>query len=167
MAEDEELALDGEEGKGGNKWLIIIIVGVAALGLGVGAAWFFLSGDDSGEATTVDAEAEPKKEPAIYVGVPGAIISPIKGDKRDRMVQIKISFLVRGIEAEDKVKKHMPRLTNDLLTLVSQANADVIIKPDGRQTLQDNALLKVQETMTEVEGQPFVEKVLFVSFVMQ
>ncbi len=168
MAENEELELDVDGKQGGKKWLLIIIVGVVALALGIGAAFFFLAGDD--EASQPDSEETAEntpKQPAIYVGVPGAIISPISGDSRDRMVQIKISFMVRGKEAEDKVKKHMPRLKNDLLTLVSQSNADVILKPEGRSTLQENCLKTVQETMTELEGNPYVEKVLFVSFVMQ
>jgi flagellar FliL protein len=171
MAEKEnELELEVGE-KGGGK-LKIIIIGVVALLLGGAGAFFFLSGDDQAEAATEEQggtsqEQAVVKEPAIYVGVPEAIISPVKGKTRTRMVQIKMSFMVRGAESEERVKTHMPRLKNDLLSLVSAADADEIIKPEGRQKLQQQALEVVQNTMTELEGKPYIEKVLFVSFVMQ
>ncbi len=163
---DNELELDvGEEG--GGKLKIIIIVVVALL-LGGGGAFFFLSGgDEEAAAESPEQEAAKQKQPAIYVGVPEAIISPIKGQTRNRMVQIKMSLMVRGAESEDLVKTHMPRLKNDLLTLVSGADADEVIKPEGRLKLQEDALKVVQDTMTQLEGEPHIEKVLFVSFVMQ
>jgi flagellar FliL protein len=169
MAEEEqELELDVEEG-GGSKKKLIIIIAAAVLLLGGGAAFFFIGGDDTAAADeqTEEQTEQEAKLPAIYVGVPGAIISPIKGERKDRMVQIKMSFVVRGPESEDKVKKHMPRLKNDLLTLVSQSKADVIITPEGRNKLQQDLLTVVQQTMTQLEGDNHIEKVLFVSFVMQ
>jgi flagellar FliL protein len=171
MAEKEnELELDVGE-KSGGKLKIIIIVVVALL-LGGAGAFFFLGGDDKTETggegeTGTPEEVTPTKEPAIYVGVPEAIISPVKGKTRTRMVQIKMSFMVRGAESEERVKTHMPRLKNDLLALVSASSADEIITPEGRQKLQQQALEVVQNTMTELEGKPHIEKVLFVSFVMQ
>ncbi|MEE4245120.1 MAG: flagellar basal body-associated FliL family protein [Kangiellaceae bacterium] len=165
--ESQDLELDVEGG--GSKTKLFLIIGAAVALLGGAAAFFFLSGDDdsAGDSAETSEEVEEIKEPAIYVGVPEAIISAIKGNKKDRMVQIKMSFLVRGAEAEEAVKKHMPRLKNDLLLLVGQQIADDIITPDGRNTLQEKALTVVQETMTQLESKPMIEKVLFVSFVMQ
>ncbi len=165
MAEDD-LELEVEEKSGKTKMIIIIVVSVLLLGAGA-AAFFLLSGDDADTPVQDAAEVEDIKEPAVYVGVPEAIISPLKGSRRNRMVQIKVSFMVRGVESEDIVKMHMPRLKNDLLTLVSRQDADVIIKPEGRHQLQKDALVAMQETMTEIDGKPHIEKVLFVSFVMQ
>lgn len=169
--EEQELELEVEDGGSKSKLWIIIGAVTVALIIGVGGTWFFLSGDDSEAVTTdgdetADATAEVKA-PAIYIGVPEAIVSPVKGEARDRMVQIKMSFVVRSPESEDLVKKHMPRLKNDLLMLVSAANADRIITPEGRNELQQQCLDVVQKTMQQVEGAEHVEKVLFVSFVMQ
>ncbi len=166
MAEEQELKLDDEGGKS-NKMIIIIAV-VAFLVIGGGAAFFFLGGDDPAPAEGDDvAEPVVVKEPASYVGVPGAITAQIKGEKKDRMVQIKLSFLVRGNEAENGVKKHMPRLIDQINIVVASAIADEIITPEGRAKLQEECLKVVQQVMQEIEGKPFVEKVLFVSFVMQ
>ncbi len=168
MADNEtELELDVGEESGGGKLKIIIIVAVALILAGGGAFFFLSGGDEAAEAETVEENGAKQKQPAIYVGVPEAIISPLKGKTRNRMVQIKMSFVVRGSQSASLVKTHMPRLKNDLLTLVSAADADEVIKPEGRLKLQQEALKVVQATMTQLEGNPHIEKVLFVSFVMQ
>ena len=78
-----------------------------------------------------------------------------------------MSFLVRSEEAKDNVKQHMPQLKNDVLMLVSQKSADELKLPEGRRKLQEEALTTVQKTLTSLVDDPTVEKVLFVSFVMQ
>ncbi|NVJ60328.1 MAG: flagellar basal body-associated FliL family protein [Gammaproteobacteria bacterium] len=169
--EEQELELEVEGGGGKSKMLLIIIGAVAVLLIGAGAAWFFLSGeDDSGDSpdsTETTEQVDEVKAPAIYIGVPEAIVSPVAGESKDRIVQIKMSFVVRSPESEDLVKKHMPRLKNDLLMLVSASSADRIITPEGRNELQTKCLEVVQQTMKQLEGAEHVEKVLFVSFVMQ
>ncbi|NVJ49512.1 MAG: flagellar basal body-associated FliL family protein [Gammaproteobacteria bacterium] len=169
MADDnQELELDVEEKGGKGKLLIIIAAAVLVIGGGL-AAWFLMSGDDEEVSTETETEqpAEDIKSPAIYVGVPEAIISPLSGSSRNRMVQIKMSFMVRSPESEDLVKKHMPRLKNDLLVLVSGADADEAITPEGRKKLQQACLETARATMKSLEGAEHIEQVLFVSFVMQ
>ncbi len=176
MAEDnQDLELDleegeeGEKGSGGSKKLIIIIV-AAVLLIGGGVAAFFMLGDDSAdvaEGENPDGEIVVPKGPAIYVGVPNAITANLPGDRRSRTVQIKMSFLVRSQEAKEHIRQHMPQLKNDVLMLVSQKNANELKLPEGRQKLQAEALVTVQKTLTDLVGEPTVEKVLFVSFVMQ
>ncbi len=176
MAEDDQdLELDLEDdadeevGSGGKKKLIILIA-AAVLLLGGGAAAFFMMGDDSpddADSEAVDGEVVEEKGPAIYVGVPNAITANLPGDRKARTVQIKMSFLVRSEEAKDHIKQHMPQLKNDVLMLVSQKNAKSLKLPEGRHKLQEEALATVQKTLTDLVGEPTVEKVLFVSFVMQ
>ena len=177
MAEDDQdLELDLEDGEGedgessgGSKKLIIIIV-AAVLLIGGGAAAFFMMGDDSSnsaDSDNPDEEVVEEKGPPIYVGVPNAITANLPGDRKSRTVQIKMSFLVRSEAAKDHIKQHMPQLKNDVLMLVSQKNAASLKLPEGRQELQAEALATVQKTLTDLVGEPTVEKVLFVSFVMQ
>ncbi|WP_444994693.1 flagellar basal body-associated protein FliL [Aliikangiella sp. IMCC44359] len=172
--QDLELDVEGgvESGGGGKSKLIIIIIVAAVLLLGGGvAAYFLLGSDETSDATAETSEegekVEVNKEPAIYVGVPEAITSNIPGQSKSRTVQIKMSFMVRGDEAEDNVKTHMPQLKNDILMLVSQQSADELKTPEGRIKLQEQALETVQTTLKDLVGEPTVEKVLFISFVMQ
>ncbi|MGB0495866.1 MAG: flagellar basal body-associated FliL family protein [Kangiellaceae bacterium] len=172
MANDDadlENDVDGEGGGsgGGSKKLIIIIAVVVLIGGGA-AAFFLLGGDSNEEAGEEDtAEEVVEVKEAIYIGVPNAITANLPGEKRSRTVQIKMNFLVRSDEAKTNVKAHMPQLKNDILMLLSQKNADDLKLPEGRQQLQAEALETVQKTLTSLVNDPTVEKVLFVSFVMQ
>ncbi|TQV86705.1 flagellar basal body-associated FliL family protein [Aliikangiella coralliicola] len=169
--DDQDLELDVEDGAGGSsggskKFIIIGVVAVLLIGAGVGA-FLMLGGDDSkSDASAEEVEVEDK-EPAQYVGVPEAITSNIPGKRKSRTVQIKMSFMVRGDDARMTVKKHMPQLKNDVLMLVSQQSADELKTPEGRLALQQKSLETVQATLTDLVGEPTVEKVLFISFVMQ
>lgn len=170
--DDQDLELDvsdeEESGGGGSKKMIIIIAAVVLIA--GGAAAFFLLGGDSeespeGDETSSEEVVEVKE--AIYVGVPGALTANLPSKKRSRTLQIKLSFLVRSSAAEELVKLHMPQLKNDILMLISQKNADDLKVPDGRKNLQAESLKTVQKTLTDIVGEPTVEKVLFISFVLQ
>jgi len=137
---------------------------------GGGAAAFFLLGGDDQPVSEEVVEGEDvveEKLPAIYVGVPNAITANLPGAKKSRTVQVKLSFMVRSSDAKDNVRLHMPQLKNDVLMLVSQKNATELKTPEGRLKLQQEALETVQNTMTGLVDDPTIEKVLFVSFVMQ
>jgi len=174
--DDQDLELDVEGGeeseKGSGKGKLFIIIGVVVILVigGALAAYLMLSGGDS-ESDDPDAETEEvveePKEPAQYVGVPEAITSNIPGKRRNHTVQIKMSFQIRGDDHRITVKLHMPQLKNDILMLVSQQSADELKTPEGRIKLQQQSLETVQKTLTELTGEPIVEKVLFISFVMQ
>ena len=166
--EEQDLDIESAVEGGGKSKLIIIVALVVLLIGGAIAAYFLLAGDsNSAEESTSGEEVVEAKEPAQYVGVPEAITSNIPGKSKNRTVQIKMSFMVRGNDAVDAVKSHMPQLKNDVLMLVSQQSADELITPAGREKLQQASLETVQATLTELVGEPIVEKVLFISFVMQ
>ena len=173
--EDQDLELDLEEevvgNSGGLSKKMLMIIGFAVLLIGGGlAAFLLLTGDDTpeviteGEGTTEIVEV---KEKAQYVGVPEAITANLQGKKRNRTVQIKMSFMVRGDDAVEAVKTHMPRLKNDVLMLVSLQSADRVAEPEGRRELKQKSLATVQATMTNLVGEPTIDEVLFISFVMQ
>lgn len=166
--EDQDLENDLEgEKKGGSKMMLIIIIAVVLIAGGA-AAFFFLGGDDAPPAEGEEAaEVVVDKGPAEYIGVPESITSNLPGEKKSLTVQIKMSFLVRSGDAKDAVKTHMPRLKNDVLMLVSQETADELRTPEGRVALQQKSLETVQATLTALTGEPMIEKVLFISFVMQ
>jgi len=170
MADAQDLENDLEqEVEGGSKKLIIIIAAVVLLIGGGVAAFFLLGGSDEPDPEGAQAEqVEEVKEPAIYVGVPNAITARLPSeDGRSRMVQVKMSFMVRGEEAKKLVKTHMPKLKNDVLMMMSEQTVESLRTPEGRRKLQEMSLKTVQESMQKLVGAPTVEKVLFVSFVMQ
>ena len=168
--DDQDLELDVEEEESGSgkskKFIIIGAAAVLLIGAGI-AAFLLLGGESAPEETGTEEVKEEPKEPAQYVGVPEKITSNVTGAKKTRTVQIQMSFLVRGDDSVDIVKDHMPRLKNDILMLLALESADDLRTPEGRVAFQQKSLETVQATLTEISGKPVVEKVLFISFVMQ
>ncbi len=173
--EDQDLELDvnddkneGKTSGGLGKGKLLIIIGIVlVISLAVAAYFLFFGDDKKTEDTKEEVEVVEKKEPPEYIGFPQPITANLPGASKNRTVQIKMTFMVRGSDSVAEVKKHMPRLKNDVLMLVSQQTADILQTPEGRVELQAKALETVQQTLTELVGKPLVEKVLFVNFVMQ
>jgi flagellar FliL protein len=170
---EDELELDTSGKK--KKMMIIIIAVVILLGGGVGAYFFFIAGDDTSQAQldaaldseVVKAESGAKLGSALYVPMPRPFRFNIAGATRDRFVEIRVQLLVRGGDNEENAKMHIPLIESTLLGIFSQANADDLATSAGKTSLKQKSLAAVQKSMTDVEGDKTIEKVLFTGFVMQ
>ncbi|MGR5146716.1 flagellar basal body-associated protein FliL [Photobacterium alginatilyticum] len=161
---------EGTENSGGKKKLIIIIALVVLLLGGGAGAWFFFMGDDAPEAEVAEAapQAQPAKlEPAYYVILPQPFIFNVTGDKRDRLVQVKVQLMVRGDSNESTASQHIPLIESTLLQTFGAATVEQLRTPNGRADLRQQALSSVQNAMVKVSGNQVVERVLFTGFVMQ
>jgi len=184
MARDEDLELNDDnennpEGKKFNKKPIIIIAILVLLGTGIGVGAYFLLGNNTeatstettgeGEATVPDEVVDNKKakSEAIYVPISEPILVQIQGKKKARMLQVKISFLVRSSVAEVATQKHMPLIKNNLIMYFSAANSENLVTAEGKVALKDGALKVVQDLLKEQTGKIQVEQLLFTGFVMQ
>lgn len=167
MAEEQQLELKNQSGK---KKLIIIII-AALLVLGLGAAWFMLSG--SGKTGSNDGKseeelaAEKMAKETRYVVMPSPFVFNVPGITKDRMVQIKIALLVRGPKNEALAKLHAPLIEGALLKVVTTHTADELLTKAGKEKLRSEALKSMQGVMTEVTHEPVIEQLLFTGFVMQ
>ncbi|MCE2595551.1 flagellar basal body-associated protein FliL [Motilimonas cestriensis] len=173
MADEENENLELNEKKGGKGKLIIIIVAVVVLLAGGGGAYFFLAGSDDAAATEGgnSESAAPKVDTstlkAIYVGMPRAFVFNVAGDGRDRLVQIKVQLMVRGVDNENLTKLHIPLIEGTLLSVFSAATEDELRSESGKSELRKKSLQEVQKAMNEVASAPTVEAVLFTGFVLQ
>ncbi|UXI00577.1 flagellar basal body-associated protein FliL [Photobacterium sp. TY1-4] len=162
---------DGAENGGGKKKLIIIIALVVLLLGGGAGAWFFLMGDEEPEAETAAALPQVQQPaqvgPAYYVILPQPFIFNVTGDKRDRLVQVKVQLMVRGDDNESQANQHIPLIESTLLQTFGAATVEQLRTPTGRADLRQQALASVQDAMVKVSGQKVVERVLFTGFVMQ
>lgn len=178
---------------GGKKKLIIIILAaLLLLGGGGGAAFFFLAGgdekkaedghgakadehgakadehaaeEDHGDKTPEEIAAEKE---AFYIKLPRAFMFNAHGQTRDRLVQIKVTLLVRGPANEALAKQHAPLAEGALLKVFSSASVEQITTIEGKQKLKKDALSAVQSALKEITGgKTVVERVLFTGFVMQ
>lgn len=154
---------------GSKKKLIIIIVAVVVLLIGGGVAAWFMMGDDTPAAVeSVNTPAQATKtEPAYYVTLPQPFIFNVTGDKRDRLVQVKVQLMVRGDDNESTAKQHVPLIESTLLQTFGAATVEELRTPNGRVELREKARESVQGALQKVSGRQVVERVLFTGFVMQ
>ncbi|MDV7103215.1 flagellar basal body-associated protein FliL [Vibrio sp. TH_r3] len=167
MADEQQLD-GGDAPKGKSKMMIIIILVVVLLAAGGGAAYFLLGSDGS---DVTETEQDPNQaslpEPASYVNIPQPFLFTAPGKQRDRLVQIKVQVMVRGIKNEDLARHHSPLIESTILSTLGSTTVEQLITPTGRTQLREQATENIRTTMTELVGQPVVEKVLFTDFVIQ
>ncbi|MFB9214554.1 flagellar basal body-associated protein FliL [Vibrio sinaloensis] len=162
----EEVETEAPKGKGK---LIIIIVAVVVLLLGGGGAAFFLMGSDEPAAEEAAAQEEVvvSTEPVAYVNIAQPFIFNVTGDKRDRLVQIKVQLMVRGTENENLARYHSPLVESSLLSTFASATVEQLRTANGRIELRDKATEDIKASLTRAVGQPVIERVLFTDFVIQ
>ncbi len=177
MAEKEEQdELDLGSEKGSKKKLIIIIGGVLALLLAVGAILYFLgvfspddqSGEgDSGEVITEEVDDETPPPPAIYFDLkPNFIVNfPKPGI---RLLQVSVSVMSRQQESIDVVTKHLPRIRNNLLLIMADENPEKLRTAKGKETLRKKLFTEIQKIVEEeTADKEGLEGLFFTGFVMQ
>jgi flagellar FliL protein len=149
--------------------LLIVVLLLLAVGLSVGATWFFLSKGDSAEKTEEAAEfsAAPVKQQAIYEQLVPAFVVNYNHKGRQRYMQVSIALMARDQMALDALKVHMPVLRNRLVMLFSSQDFDALATPVGKEMLRQQATASVQELAQKETGKMVVEQVLFTNFVLQ
>jgi len=167
MAEkDLELSEDEEKPSGKKSLLLYILIGIVAVGAGIGGTLFFLKGDSASSSETV-TEA-PVKKKAEYFALRPPFIVNFKDDKgRQRFLQIGVSVMSRESEAIDALKTHAPLVRNNLILLFSGQSFAELQKPEGKDKLAELTLVELQTFLQQEIDSPGVEKILFTDFVMQ
>ncbi|MFQ3208521.1 MAG: flagellar FliL protein [Glaciecola sp.] len=170
---DEELEIE-EGGKKKSKLMLIIIAVVVLLGGGAGASFFLFMGDtpsmaegEDGAPEDVIENVESQAGRALYVAMPRPFTFNAPGVSRERIVQIEVQLMVRGLESEELAKRHIPMIEGTLLQVFSASNADDLVTDVGKLELKERASAEVRQVMTELENSPVVEQVLFTGFVIQ
>ncbi|SHO55861.1 flagellar basal body-associated protein FliL [Vibrio quintilis] len=165
MADEE---LEGAS-KGKNKLLIIIVAVIVLLLGGGGAAFFLMGSDDQGadDSEQMQEQTKQSSSPIVYVSLAQPFVFNITGDKRDRMVQIKVQLMVRGSENENLARYHSPLIESSLLSTFASATVEQLRTPNGRVELRNKATEDIKTALTKAVGEPVIERVLFTDFVMQ
>ncbi|WP_194435981.1 flagellar basal body-associated protein FliL [Vibrio fluminensis] len=162
----EEITSEAPKGKGK---LIIIAVAVLVLLIGGGAAAFFLMGSSAEEsAMTAAPQAAVNPEmPVSYVSIPQPFLFNVTGDKKDRLVQISVQLMVRGIDNENLARYHSPLIESSLLATFASATVEQLRSANGRVELRQKATEDIKASLNSAVGQPVIERVLFTDFVIQ
>lgn len=155
-------------GKGKLKMIILIVVGLLlAIGLSVGATWYFMNKSASKPAEETPAAAVNVKAPAIYEPLAPAFVVNFKQNTRDRYMQVSIVLQARDKADMEALKVHMPVIRNNLVMLFSGQTFDTLATPIGQEMLRQKATASVQEVAQKEVGKPVIDQVLFTNFVLQ
>ncbi|MGB4075980.1 flagellar basal body-associated FliL family protein [Pseudomonas sp.] len=118
-----------------------------------------------------DEEAEEGKEGAApvvsYVTLVPALVGNFGEGPKLKFFKADLSLRVTGADVEAKVKHHEPLIRNQLVMLFSQQTEEAMAAAGARETLRAEALKQVQGVLTQEEGKPLVEDLLFNNLIIQ
>ncbi len=153
--------------KGKLKLVILIVVAVLlAIGLSVGATWYFMHSNQS-KPVAVAETAPVGKQPAIFESMAPAFVANFNQNGRQRYMQVSITMLARNQADLDALKVHMPVIRNNLVMLFSGQDFATLASPVGQEMLRQKATASVQEVAQKELGKVVVEQLLFTNFVLQ
>ena len=117
---------------------------------------------------SVDNEAKEGVAPVVsYVTLVPALVGNFGEGPKLKFYKADLSLRVTGADVEAKVKHHEPLIRNQLVMLFSQQTEQAMAAPGARETLRAEALKQVQEILTQEEGKPLVEDLLFNNLIIQ
>ena len=151
--------------KGGKGRLIIMAAGALVLAAGGAAGGFLIAGKAS-------ATAGPKKESAKpaevkYFEIEKGFTSNLK--EPDRYVEISVGVSSKTAEAGlgDAIKANDMAIRSAVLSLLAEQSADQISTLAGKQALQQNLKLAINDTLKSKTGKAGVDDVYFTNFIVQ
>ena len=184
MAEEDQEQEEGVESKGGSKKLIIMIVGgVLALSIIIGATLFFTgffdakdptASDDPAAEQTEESEdgeegdesAEEKGAETVYLALTPAFMVNFQGSGI-KVMKVSISVMAKSEASLDAIKLHDPVIRNNILLLLSAENPDALKAAEGKQKLQGSILEEINKVLKERKVKTLPEAVFFTDLVMQ
>ncbi|CAG8865090.1 hypothetical protein PS726_01500 [Pseudomonas fluorescens] len=154
--------------KGKLKLIIVIVVALLlAIGVSVGATWYFMHSAQSKPAVDVAQTAPVGKQPAIFEPMAPAFVANFNQNGRQRYMQVSITMLARNQADLDALKVHMPVIRNNLVMLFSGQDFATLASPVGQEMLRQKATASVQEVAQKELGKVVIEQLLFTNFVLQ
>lgn len=167
MAKSEAAAVKDPATKSKLKMIILIVVGLLlAIGVSVGATWYFMHNAQSKPAPVAEA-APVGKQPAIFEPMAPAFVANYTQNGRQRYMQVSITLMGRNQADLEALRVHMPLIRNNLVMLFSGQNFDTLATPVGQEMLRQKATASVQEVAQKELGKVVIEQLLFTNFVLQ
>ena len=168
MAKSEAAAVKDPATKGKLKLIILIVVALLlAIGVSVGATWYFMHSAQSKPAAAVAETAPIGKQPAIFEPMAPAFVANFNQNGRQRYMQVSITMLARNQADLEALKVHMPVIRNNLVMLFSGQDFATLASPVGQEMLRQKATASVQEVAQKELGKVVIEQLLFTNFVLQ
>ena len=151
--------------KGKLKLMILIVVAVLlAIGLSVGATWYFMHSPKSEAVPQADVNV---KLPALYEPMAPAFVVNFNANGRQRYMQVSVTLQARDPADLKALMVHIPVIRNNLVMLFSGQAFDDLATPVGQEILRQKTTASVQEVAQKELGKVVIDQVLFTNFVLQ
>ena len=158
-------AVNEPAGKGKLKLIILIVVAVLlAIGLSVGATWYFMHSPKSEAVPQADVNV---KLPALYEPMAPAFVVNFNANGRQRYMQVSVTLQARDPADLKALMVHIPVIRNNLVMLFSGQTFDDLATPVGQEILRQKTTASVQEVAQKELGKVVIDQVLFTNFVLQ
>jgi len=184
MADEENTELEeGEEGaeggakKGGMMKIILLVNGLLLIiGISVGAAMYFMSGDDAPEVAQEDTEVmeegeapvkKKSRQTPVYIPLRPAFVVNFENQDQVSFLQVDIQLMTYDGSVEAAIKQHMPAVRNELLLLLGGKQYHEINTREGKRALSQESIQVIQDVLKDVGEPNSIEALYFTSFVMQ
>jgi len=120
-------------------------------------------------ANETPKEGEGAAPKVAYVGLTPPFVGnyALDGSPKLHVYKADIALKVTGAEAEAAVKRHDPLIRNQLVALFAQQSQDSMSNVEAKEKLRQEALKQVQQVITDEEGKPMVEDLLFNNLIVQ
>ena len=142
---------------------MMIIVALLVVGLGAGAAWYFMNSSPAG------ASAAPKVaqgEPPEYVPIEAFTVN-LQPENGEQYLQVQFTLQVAGLQQVELIKANMPKVRSRVLLLLSGKTASEISTVEGKRQLATEIGAALKQPFLD-KGEPQqVTDVLFTSFIIQ
>ncbi len=148
-----------------NKMLIIAVVVALAVGISIGAAFFFLA-QEQPETAAVDEPVDVQAK-AIYHNLRPPFILTRPVGPMTRTIQADLVVMSRDQQAIEAVLRHMPLLRHKIVEYLTDLDMTTMERPDGKQNMLAELVGVFNDTLASQSEDAEVETVLLNNFVMQ
>ena len=113
-----------------------------------------------------EAEEATEDDKALYLKFHPNFIVNLQ-DGHTNFLMVTVQGMSRDQKGINLARHHMAAIRHHILMLLSEQTLASVRSADGKRSLMDQALVEVQELMTEETGEPYFEAILFTDFVIE
>lgn len=113
-------------------------------------------------AASEGADAKP-----IYYALVPALVGNYGSSGKLKYYKADVALRIGSSVAEERVKHHEPLIRNQLVMLFSQQTDASLGSVEAKEALRQEALRQVQAVLTQEEGRPLVDDLLFNNLIIQ
>ncbi|RJG12990.1 flagellar basal body-associated protein FliL [Pseudomonas cavernicola] len=115
-----------------------------------------------------EEEGKEGEAPKVaYVNLVPALVGNYGAGPRLKVFKADIALRVSGSEAQERVEHHEPLIRNQLVMLFSQQTDESLGNVEAKERLRQEALKQVQQVLSQEEGKPLVDDLLFNNLIVQ